>query len=129
MYQQLVLNDFVFSVGNGTAYDRLVRKSTGGFVKVDRLNAKPRSQNTGQGPETINLNVKVFGNDGTAAIARLRALQNTREPQLLVDSSGSNLGFWEISEITETQENVIDDGSALSSVCDLLLEEFIGETS
>ena len=28
-----------------------------------------------------------------------------------------------------SKENIIDDGSALSSVCDLLLEEFIGETS
>ncbi len=129
MYQQLVLDDFIFSVGNGTAYDRLVRKSTGGWVNIDTLNSKPRSQNTGQQPETINLTVKVFGNDGTAAVARLRAMQNTREPKLITNSAGENLGFWKIMEITETQENIIDDGSALSSVCDLLLEEFIGETS
>ena len=128
MYQQLVLNDFIFSIGNRTAYDRLVHKSTGGWINIDTLNTKPRSQNTGQQPETLSLTVHVFGNEGTAAIARLRALQHTRQPQSLVDSGGYHRGFWKIMDITETQNRIIDDGSALSSVCDLLLEEFIGET-
>lgn len=80
MKQQLALGDFVFSLANKTAYEQLVRKSTGGWVNIDITNAKPRSHNTGQGLESITINGKVFGAEGMDA---LTAYANCRRPESL----------------------------------------------
>jgi hypothetical protein len=43
----------------------------------------------------------------------LRALQAQRIPVPLVDGIGRNWGLWQISKISENQESVIDDGTAM----------------
>lgn len=129
MKQQLALGDFVFSLANKTAYEQLVRKSTGGWVNIDITNAKPRSHNTGQGLDSITINGKVFGAEGMDALDRLRELQATRKPQTVVDGLGRNLGRWKIMDITETQKRVIDDGTAMVIDFNVSLEEFVGEIS
>lgn len=127
MQQQIVLGDFVFSVSNKTAYERLMRKSTGGWVAVDIVGTKPRSYNTGQGLETITLSGKLFGVQGMGALNRLRELQSSRQPQTLVDGHGRNLGRWKIMDITEAQQRVIDNGTAMIVGFDVALEEFTDE--
>jgi len=129
MKQQLALGDFVFSLSNKTAYEQMVRRSTGGWVSIDINNAKPRSHNTGQGLETISINGKVFGAVGMDALDKLRALQATRKPHTVVDGHGRNLGRWKIMDITETQKRIIDDGTAMVVDFNLSLEEFVGEIS
>jgi phage protein U len=43
----------------------------------------------------------------------LRALQALRIPLPLVDGIGRNWGLWRINDVSETQNNIIDDGTAM----------------
>ena len=43
----------------------------------------------------------------------LRALQAQRIPVPLVDGIGRNWGLWQINKVSETQTDVIDDGTAM----------------
>jgi phage protein U len=43
----------------------------------------------------------------------LRALQALRVPVPLVDGIGRNWGLWQINKVSETQTEVIDDGTAM----------------
>ena len=127
MKQQMALGNYVFSLGNKTAFDKLVRQSTGGWVNVDITNAKPLSHNTGQGLETITMTGKVYGVTGMDALDKLRALQATRKPQTLITGQGRNLGRWKINNVLETQSRIIDDGTAMIVDFSVELEEFADE--
>lgn len=124
MKNQLSVGGFIFGLPNKTAYDQLVRRSSGGWVNVNIMNAKPLSHNTGQGPETITISGKVHGVPGMDALDSLRTLQATRKPQTVVDGPGRNFGRWKIMDVTETQSNIIDDGTALVVKFSVTLEEF-----
>ena len=129
MRQQLALGNFVFSVPSGVAYEQLQRRSTGGWVNVDLMGSKPRSFNTGQGPESITLSGKAFSAVGMDALDTLRAMQSERVPKVVVDGLGRNLGRWKIMEISETQRLIIDDGTAMVVDFNVSLEEFVDDAS
>lgn len=126
MNTQLVLGDFIFSLSDKTPYGNLTRRSSGGWVANEIMGGKPQSYNTGLGLQTINLSGKLFGHDGMRSLDRLRKIQATQLPQLLVDGYGNNLGQWKIMEIMERQSRVISDGQAMVVNFDVALEEFDG---
>uniref|UniRef100_A0A6M3KNW0 Tail protein n=1 Tax=viral metagenome TaxID=1070528 RepID=A0A6M3KNW0_9ZZZZ len=124
MHQQAALGDFVFSIAKNSAYDRLTRRSTGGWVTLETLNAKPSSQNTGQGLETITISGSVYGAAGMEQMNQLRALQAQRKPLALVTGQGDNHGRWKLQDINEEQKRIIDDGTPLVINFSITLEEF-----
>lgn len=126
MQQQLSLGGFVFSSwgAEAFAYERLERRSSGGWVSIDVINAKPRAANTGQGAETIRLSGKAFYGAGMDRLDQLRALQAKREPLSLIDGRGRNLGRWRFEDLNERQGRVIDDGTAMEIEWDLTLTEY-----
>lgn len=125
MPQQLALGEFVFGLATGFPYDRLARKTTGGWVDLDIISSKPLSHNTGQGLETLRLNGKAQWGAGMAKVDELRALANSRAPFTLVDGLGRNWGRWRIDGVSEDQERVIDDGTASLLNWTLELSEFV----
>ena len=125
MPQQLALGEFVFGLATGFPYDRLARKTTGGWVDLDIISSKPLSHNTGQGLETLRLSGKAQWGAGMAKVDELRALANTRAPFTLVDGLGRNWGRWRIDAVSEDQERVIDDGTASLLNWTLELSEFV----
>ena len=67
-------------------------------------------------PEAKNAMSKAAAEGISAAMDRLdelRALQGLRIPLPLVDGIGRNWGLWQIAKVTENQESVIDDGTAM----------------
>ena len=54
----------------------------------------------------------------------LRALQALRIPLPLVDGIGRNWGRWRINDVTETQTEIIDDGTAMVVGWVVVLTEF-----
>jgi phage protein U len=54
----------------------------------------------------------------------LRALQAQRIPLPLVDGIGRNWGLWQINKVTETQTEIIDDGTAMVVGWVVVLMEF-----
>ncbi|MBG5233936.1 phage tail protein [Pseudomonas aeruginosa] len=125
MPQQLALGEFVFGLAAGFPYDRLARKTSGGWVDLDIISSKPLSHNTGQGLETVRLSGKAQWGAGMAKVDELRAMANSRAPFTLVDGLGRNWGRWRIDGVSEDQERVIDDGTASLLNWTLELSEFV----
>lgn len=125
MPQQLALGEFVFGLATGFPYDRLARKTSGGWVDLDIISSKPLSHNTGQGLETVRLSGKAQWGAGMAKVDELRAMANSRAPFTLVDGLGRNWGRWRIDGVGEDQERVIDDGTASLLNWTLELSEFV----
>ncbi len=129
MRQMLSLGGFVFSLGDGTAYESLQRTSGGGWVVVSRFGQKPVSQHTGSPLDVIVLSGSWFRGEGMLSVDGLRALQAKAEPLVLVDGYGGNHGLWTIKKIQEKQGSIIDDGTAFVVSFTLELEEFSGAKS
>ncbi|WP_225013713.1 phage tail protein [Pseudomonas aeruginosa] len=125
MPQQLALGEFVFGLATGFPYDRLARKTSGGWVDLDIISSKPLSHNTGQGLETVRLSGKAQWAAGMAKVDELRAMANSRAPFTVVDGLGRNWGRWRIDTVGEDQERVIDDGTASLLAWSLELSEFV----
>lgn len=125
MPQQLALGEFVFGLATGFPYDRLARKTSGGWVDLDIISSKPLSHNTGQGAEAVRLSGKAQWAAGMAKVDELRAMANSRAPFTLVDGLGRNWGRWKIDGVSEDQERVIDDGTAALLNWTLELSEFV----
>lgn len=130
MRQQMALGEeFIFSLSSGFPYSSLQRKSDGGWIEVDITYAKPSSQNTGQALEQIQLSGIAFYATGMLKLDELRAMQSKREPYVLVDGLGNNMGRWKIMAVDENQSRVIDDGTAMQVSWSLQLEEFVDDAA
>ena len=96
MRQQMALGEFVFGLATGFPYERLERKTTGGWVDLDIISSKPLSHQTGQGLEELRLSGKAQLEAGMLAVDELRAMANARKPYTLVDGIGRVWGRWRI---------------------------------
>jgi hypothetical protein len=129
MPQQMALGEFVFGLAAGFPYERLERKTTGGWVDLDIISSKPLSHQTGQGLETLRLSGKAQLAAGMQSVADLRAMADARKPYTLVDGLGQVWGRWRIDAVTEQQTRVLDDGTATMLEWTLELQEFVNATS
>tara|TARA_B100000929_G_scaffold276697_1_gene251522 strand:- start:969 stop:1364 length:396 start_codon:yes stop_codon:yes gene_type:complete len=129
MRQQMVLGEFVFSLGGGFPYERLRRETAGGWVDLDIVNSKPYAHNTGQDLETLRIMGVAHRGAGMAKLDELRAMADARQPYSLVDALGRNWGRWRIEKVTEDQSRVIDDGTAQVIDWTLELKEFVNASS
>ena|SRR5689334_2435720 len=120
MRQQMVLGSFIFGLSRNFAYSTLLRKSDGGWTNVDILTSKPKTTQTGQGLQTLTITGKSMYATAMDRLDELRALQALRTPLPLVDGIGRNWGLWRITSLSETQNNIIDDGTAM--VVDWVIE-------
>ena len=125
MAQQMALGSFVFGLGSGFPYERLERKTSGGWVSLDIISSKPKSHNTGQGLESLRLSGKAQWAEGMAKLDALRAMADARQPYALVDGVGRVWGRWRINDITESQQRVLDEGTTSLLEWSLDLEEFV----
>ena len=125
MRQQMVLGDFIFGLSRGFAYSSLIRTSDGGWSDLAIIASKPQSRQSGQKLEKLTFSGTAMYAIGMQRLDELRALQNARAPLPLVDGIGRNWGLWRINSVTETQSNVIDDGTAMLMTWIMELEEFV----
>ncbi len=125
MRQQMALGSFIFGLSRDFAYSGLVRKSDGGWVDLNILTSKPKSSQTGQALETLSITGKSMYAVAMERLDELRALQALRVPLPLVDGIGRNWGLWRINSVTETQSEIIDDGTAMLNAWAIELTEFI----
>ncbi len=120
MKQQMALGSFIFGLSRQFAYHSLLRKSDGGWTEIQILTSKPKSSQTGQKSETLTITGKSMYAVAMDRLDELRALQALRVPLPLIDGIGRNWGLWRISNISETQSQIIDDGTAM--VVDWVIE-------
>ncbi|MCP1443729.1 phage protein U [Pseudomonas sp. GGS8] len=120
MRQQMALGSFIFGLSRNFAYHTLLRTSDGGWKNIDILTSKPKSSQVGQGLQGLTITGKSMYATGMDRLDELRALQALRIPLPLVDGIGRNWGLWQINKVTETQNNILDDGTAM--VVDWIIE-------
>ncbi|MCE0461546.1 phage tail protein [Pseudomonas uvaldensis] len=113
MRQQMVLGSFIFGLSRNFAYHSLLRTSDGGWKSIDILTSKPKSSQVGQGLQELKITGKSMYATAMDRLDELRALQAQRVPLPLVDGIGRNWGLWQINKVTETQTDIIDDGTAM----------------
>lgn len=125
MRQQMVLGDFIFGLSRDFAYSTLVRSTAGGWVELGILQSKPKSSQTGPALESLTITGKAMGAVGMERLDQLRALQARAVPLPLVDGIGRNWGLWRIDSVSETQGQIIDDGTAMVVDWTVQLKEFV----
>ncbi|WP_248749950.1 phage tail protein [Pseudomonas sp. MWU15-20650] len=125
MRQQMVLGSFIFGLSRGFAYKTLQRQSDGGWVNLDIVASKPQSRQAGQKLQSLTFAGTAMRGLGMQRLDELRALQDLRRPLPLVDGIGRNWGLWRVTSVTESQSEVIDDGTAMVINWTLVLEEFV----
>ncbi|QVW24531.1 phage tail protein [Pseudomonas hormoni] len=113
MRQQMALGNFIFGLSRNFAYSTLARTSDGGWKNIDILTSKPKSSQTGQGLQGLTITGRSMYATAMDRLDELRALQAQRVPVPLVDGIGRNWGLWQINKISENQESIIDDGTAM----------------
>lgn len=113
MRQQMALGRFIFGLSRNFAYHNLVHTSDGGWKSIDILTSKPKSSQVGQGLQVLKITGKSMYATAMDRLDELRALQALRIPLPLVDGIGRNWGLWLITNVTETQTFIIDDGTAM----------------
>ena len=113
MRQQMALGSFIFGLSRNFAYHSLVHTSDGGWKSIDILTSKPKSSQVGQGLQLLTITGKSMYATAMDRLDELRALQAQRVPLPMVDGIGRNWGLWQISKVTETQTDIIDDGTAM----------------
>ncbi|ASN72205.1 hypothetical protein 3S15_2 [uncultured Caudovirales phage] len=128
MPQQMALGEFVFGLAADFPYERLERKTSGGWVSLDIISSKPLSHQTGQGLETLRLTGKAQLAAGMQSVEQLRQMANARKPYTLVDGLGRVWGRWRIDNVNEQQTRVLDDGTATLLEWTLELQEFVNAT-
>lgn len=128
MPQQMALGEFVFGLAADFPYERLERKTSGGWVSLDIISSKPISHQTGQGLETLRLTGKAQLAAGMQSVEQLRQMANARKPYTLVDGLGRVWGRWRIDAVNEQQTRVLDDGTATLLEWTLELQEFVNAT-
>ena len=128
MPQQMALGEFVFGLAADFPYERLERKTSGGWISLDIISSKPLSHQTGQGLETLRLTGKAQLAAGMQSVEQLRQMANARKPYTLVDGLGRVWGRWRIDAVNEQQTRVLDDGTATLLEWTLELQEFVNAT-
>ncbi|MFU2327492.1 phage tail protein [Pseudomonas sp. NFX98] len=125
MRQQMALGSFIFGLSRNFAYSSIVHTSDGGWVELDIVAGKPKSSQTGQKAQTLKITGKSMYAVAMDRLEELRTLQALRAPVPLVDGIGRNWGLWRINNVTETQSEVLDDGTAMVINWVVDLSEFI----
>ena len=125
MRQQMALGSFIFGLSRNFAYSGIVRLSDGGWADLDVVMGKPKSRQAGQKAQTLKITGKSMYGVAMERLDELRALQALRVPVPMVDGIGTHWGFWRINSVSETQSEVIDDGTAMVINWTVDLSEFI----
>jgi len=125
MRQQMALGSFIFGLSRNFAYSGILRTSDGGWVELDIVTGKPKSSQTGQKAQTLKITGMSMYAVAMDRLEELRTLQALRLPVPMVDGIGRNWGLWRINSVTETQSEVIDDGTAMVINWVVDLSEFI----
>jgi phage protein U len=113
MRQQMVLGNFIFGLSRNFAYHILLRTSDGGWKVIETASSKPLSSQTGEGLQKLKITGKSMYATAMERLDELRAMQALHAAVPLVDGTGRNWGLWQIITVSETQSNVIDDGTAM----------------
>ncbi|MDW2310639.1 phage tail protein [Vibrio sp. 1075] len=108
----LSLGGFKFNI-DAAAYNELVRTWQWRWNSQSRIGQSDLLQYTGKAPVKISLNGQIsttFREVGIHQIETLAEMGNEYKPQLLVSGLGDVMGYWVMTDLTETNTKFIKGG-------------------
>lgn len=127
MNVMLQLGAFQFSTST-TCFAELQRAASWEWAEQGLYQRSPALHFTGSGAETISISctqLMRYGSplkSGETQAGLLRAEAANGKPMQLVAADGRNLGQWAVVSISETQSQIMRDGSPQKSTCELQLK-------
>ncbi|MDL1992995.1 phage tail protein [Vibrio parahaemolyticus] len=108
----LSLGGFKFNI-DSAAYNELIRTWQWRWNSQSRIGQSDLLQYTGKAPVKITLNGQIattFRDVGTHQIEKLADMGNEYKPQLLVSGLGDVMGYWVMTDLSETNTKFIKGG-------------------
>lgn len=107
----LALGTFVFQLRT-LPLEQLQRSREFRHPTIDRVGARPASQYTGPGEDTVTLSgvMPIEFSGGMVPVDTLAAIANSGESRMLVTGYGEVLGAYVIVSIEETHRHLLGDG-------------------
>lgn len=121
----LALGPYRFSL-NTSAYQTLKRSSEYRWPSIERIGQEPLLQAVGQGSDRIDLDGVIYPHfrGGLGQINAMRDSASRQEPLMLINGLGEVLGRFVITQIEETQNTFLADGTPRKIEFRLSLERY-----
>ncbi|WP_338418163.1 phage tail protein [Izhakiella australiensis] len=126
----MMLGDFVFSIDT-TAYNQLTREASWRWSKQERIGGQDLLQYTGKAARSVTLNGEVHASlgKGIDAVDALYRLADQARPQQLVSGEGDVLGWWVLTNFSETTNRFLPGGAHRHKAWKITLEYYADDIS
>ena len=126
----MMLGDFAFSVDT-TAYNQLTREASWRWSEQERIGKQDLLQYTGKSGRTVRLEgqAHAFFRKGVDAVNDLYDLADLAAPQQLVSGGGDVLGWWVVTEFTDTTSRFLPGGGHRNKNWTMTLKHYADDIS
>lgn len=126
----LMLGDFAFSVDT-TAYNQLTREASWRWSEQERIGKQDLLQYTGKAGRTVRLEgqAHAFFRKGVDAVNDLFDLADLAAPQQLVSGVGDVLGWWVVTDFTDTTSRFLPGGGHRNKNWTMTLKHYADDIS
>lgn len=126
----LMLGDFAFSI-DSTAYSQLTREASWRWSEQERIGKQDLLQYTGKPGRTVRLEGEshVFFRKGVDAVNDLFDLADLARPQQLVSGAGDVLGWWVVTDFTDTTSRFLPGGGHRNKNWTITLKHYADDIS
>lgn len=126
----MMLGDFSFSI-DSTAYNQLTREASWRWSEQERIGKQDLLQYTGKSGRTVRLEgeAHAFFRKGVDAVNDLYDLANKAEPQQLVSGAGDVLGWWVVTDFTDTTNRFLPGGGHRNKNWTMTLKHYADDIS
>ncbi len=126
----MMLGDFEFSVDTAT-YNSLSRDASWRWSDQERIGKQNLLQYTGKSARTVKFSgdTHAFFRNGVASIDALYDLADKAVPQQLVSGAGDVLGWWVITDFSDTTSSFLPGGGARKRSYTMTIKHYADDIS
>ncbi|MBH2533998.1 phage tail protein [Serratia marcescens] len=126
----MMLGTFEFSIDT-TTYNQLTREARWRWSEQELIGKQDLLQYTGKSARTVKMDGEAHSlfRNGVASIDALYDLADKAEPQQLVSSAGDVLGWWVITDFTDTTPAFLPGGAPRKKTYSITIKHYADELS
>ncbi|CAB5564704.1 phage tail protein [Citrobacter sp. wls715] len=126
----MMLGNFAFSIDT-TAYHQLTREASWRWSEQERIGKQDLLQYTGKPGRTVRLEGQshAFFRKGVGAVNELFDLAEQAKPQQLVSGEGDVLGWWVVTDFSDTTSKFLPGGGHRNKNWTMTLKHYADDLS
>ena len=126
----MMLGDFAFSI-DSTAYNQLTREASWRWSEQERIGKQDILQYTGKPGRTVRLEGEAHAmfRKGVDAVNDLHDLSDQAKPQQLVSGEGDVLGWWVVTEFSDSTNKCLPGGGHRNKSWNMTLTHYADDLS